>query len=99
MVKSDNMPTYFTRLLSLVVGVALVFLVRQSNVEGVSDVISNPYLAGLTGLVVALIASGSYNMTKSDIVNKIAKSTSDVTIPSELVDVKKEDPASTSKES
>ena len=97
MVKSDNIPPYLTRILSLVVGIALVFLVRLSGVEGVSDVIENPYLAGLTGLVVALIASGSYNMTKNDIVNKIAKSTSDVTVPSELVDVTKEDEASTLK--
>ncbi len=97
MVKSDSFPSYIIRPLSLVVGLALAFLVRQANVDGVSDAIQNPYLAGLTGLVVALIASGSYSMTRNDIVNKIAKSTTDVTVPSELVEVDKEDEASTPK--
>lgn len=91
MIKSDALPTYFIRIITLAVGIGLVFLIRQGEIIGVSDVITNPYMAFLTGVVVSLVASGSYNMTKSDIVNKIAKSTSDVTVPAELVDVTKED--------
>ncbi len=97
MIKSDKFPSYVTRLLSLVVGLGLTFLVRQANVDGISSAIQNPYLAALTGLVVALIASGFYDMARKDIVNTIAQSTSDVTVPSELLDVKKEDEASTPK--
>ncbi len=96
--KTDNMPSIFVRWLSLFIGIVLVFMVKLSNVPGISEMINNPFLAALTGIVVALIASGAYDMTKRDIVNKIAQSTTDVTVPSELVDVKKEDPASIPKE-
>lgn len=92
--KTDSMPSLFVRWLSLFLGIVLVFLVKLSNVEGISELIDNPFLAALTGIVVALISSGAYDMTKRDIVTKIAQSTSDVIVPSELVDVKKEDPAS-----
>src|SRR6185436_2160917 len=98
MLKHEKMGTYGVRVLTLVIGEALTFLVRQGAIPGFSESLQNPYLAGLTGLVVALIASGFYNMTRNDIVNKIAKSTTDVTVPSELVDVDKNDEASTSKE-
>lgn len=86
MLKNDALPEFVTRLMSLVVGIALTFLVRQAGVEGVSDLVMNPYLAGLTGLVVALIASGSYSMTKSDIVKQVVSSKTDTAVPSKLVE-------------
>ncbi len=98
MLKHDKMGSYGVRVLTLVIGLALTFLVRQGDIPGFSESLKNLYLSGLTGLVVAMIASGAYNMTKNDIVNKIAKSTSDVTVPSELVDLNEGDPASTPKQ-
>lgn len=85
MLKNDQLPAFVTRLMSLAVGIGLTFLVRQAGIEGVSELVGNAYLASLTGLVVALIASGSYSMTKSDIVKQVVTSKTDTAVPSKLV--------------
>lgn len=71
MLKHEMFGTYATRMITLAVAEGLVFLVRQANVDGFSLSLGNPYLAGLTGLVVALIASGFYNSQKAEIVKQI----------------------------
>lgn len=86
MIKTEFMSTTVTRLLSVVIGIGLTFLVRQSGVEGVSNLIGNPYLAVLTGLVTSLIASGMYNMAKNDIIKDAVTSKTDTSVPSKLVD-------------
>lgn len=84
MLKQDSFPPIVTRLLSLVIGVGLVFLVRLAGVEA-SAFVSNPYMAALSGLVVALISGGQYNMIKSDIVADVVTSKGEVAVPSKLI--------------
>ena len=95
MFKQDKWPTIVTRLLTFVIALGLTFAVREANIPDISNLLGNYYLAGITGAVVALMAAGLYSQAKADIVSKIAKSESTITVPSELVDATKEDPAST----
>lgn len=87
LLKNDNFSSYIVRLLSLIVAETLVFLVRQANVEGFSGSLQNPYLAGLTGLIVALIAAGLYDSQKAGIVKQIAESQQDITVAKPMVGV------------
>lgn len=97
MLKYEKMGAYATRILSIVVAEGLVFLVRQADVQGFSLSLDNPYLAGLTGLVVALIASGFYDTQKAGIVKQIAESESDVTVAEEMVGIEKDSKSKNSK--
>lgn len=93
--KQDNWADWTKRLLSLVLGLLLAFAVREAQIPQISELLGNYYLTAITGVVVALMASGLYSQQKTDIVNKIAQSTTNVTVPSELVDVPKDSEAST----
>ena len=96
LLKTDKWPSYLTKYLSLVVGLALAFLVREAGIQGVSEAMQNLYLCALTGIAVALTSSGLFGMVKTDVVKQIAKSESDITVPSELVGADKNDPKSVS---
>lgn len=91
MLKNDKLPSFVTRVMSLVIGIALVFLVRQAGIEGISTLVTNPYLAALNGVVIAMMASGFYSMTKSDIVKQVVESKTDTAVPSKLVQDNPED--------
>ncbi len=95
LLKHDKLGDYGVRLLVFAVAEGLTFLVRQANVEGFSQSLQNPYLAGLTGLVVALIAAGFYDSQKAGIVKQIAESDSDITVATEMVGVDKTAPKAT----
>lgn len=94
MLKHDKIGTYGTRILAIVIGEGLTFLVRQANVIGFSQSLQNIYTAALTGLVVALIAAGFYDMQKAGIVKSIAESATDITVPTELVGAEEDAPKS-----
>ncbi len=96
MLKHEKMGNYGAKILAFIVGIGLTFLVREGNLPGFSASLENPYVAVLTGLVVALIAAGFYDMQKAGIVKQIALSESDITVPSELVGADKDSPKSKS---
>lgn len=91
MLKHDSMGDYGKRALSIVLGLGLTFLVRQAGAVGFSESLSNPYLAGLTGLVVALIAGGFYEQQKAGIVKKIAESEDEMNVKAEMVGIEDKD--------
>ncbi len=95
LLKNEKFGAYTTRILSVIVAEGLVFLVRQADVSGFSQSLQNPYLAALTGLVVALIAAGFYDSQKAGIVKQIAEASSDITVPTPMVGVDKDAPKAT----
>lgn len=66
LLKNDKLPPYAVKLLSLVVGLGLAFLIRNAEVDGFSEVLSNPYLTILTGIAIGLTASGLFGMVQPD---------------------------------
>ncbi len=94
--KGDNWSKWVTRVFTLLVAMVLVYLVRMAGIPEVSAQLANLYFAALTAIGAALIAMGLYSQQKNDITAKIAKSESNVTVPSELVDVKAGEPGTTS---
>ena len=95
MLKVDLMGPFMTRVLALTVGLALTLVVRQAGVPGFSETLSNPYLAILTGVVVALVSSGFYDSQKAGIVKSIAEAGTDITVPTPMVGVDKDAPKAT----
>ncbi len=93
--KRDSWSTWTTRVFALVISLLITFVVRQSGIPEISESLFNNWFAGLTALVAWLMAMGLYSQTRTDVANKIAKSESNVTVPSEVVDATKEDAVST----